>query len=238
MNHIVSLRNVKVKYEDAVIFSNITLDIAKGEFIYLLGPTGSGKSSILKLLYADLHPSEGVIKVNDFNVSSIEEKQIPFLRRSLGVIFQDFELLTDRNVLENLIFVMKATGWTSKTSMLNKVDDLLDLVKLPKITKEKMPHQLSGGEQQRVAIARALVNNPDLIIADEPTGNLDPKVSRSILQLFTEINDKGTSIIMATHQHSFLKINPQRTIICEGSEIKDISKEQVQQKLDLGNQNG
>ncbi|WP_044203939.1 cell division ATP-binding protein FtsE [Flammeovirga sp. OC4] len=233
MDQIVTIRDVKVVYEGAVILKDINFDIARGEFIYLLGTTGSGKSTLLRLLYADLYPTEGVVRVNNFQVNDLQKKEIPFLRRSVGVIFQDFELLTDRSVEENLLFVMKATGWSSQLKMNNKVDELLAKVNLPKITREKMPHQLSGGEQQRVAIARALVNNPDLIIADEPTGNLDPKVSRAILDLFKEINESGTSIIMATHQHSFLRLHPERALICEGGNIKDISKEQVQQKLDL-----
>lgn len=233
MDQIVTVRNVKVVFEGAVIFKDVSFDVACGEFVYLLGTTGSGKSSLLRLLYADLFSTVGIVKVNNYQVNTITKNEIPFLRRSVGVIFQDFELLTDRSVEDNLYFVMKATGWTSLLKMKNKVDALLDMVKLPRLVREKMPYQLSGGEQQRVAIARALVNDPDLIIADEPTGNLDPKVSRSILELFKEINENGTSIIMATHQHSFLRINPERALICEEGILKDISKEQVQQKLDL-----
>ncbi|NLR92411.1 cell division ATP-binding protein FtsE [Flammeovirga agarivorans] len=234
MNQVVSLRNIKISFEGAIIFNDVNIDVASSEFVYLLGPTGSGKSSLLKLLYADLLPASGKVKVNGFQVNEISDKDVPFLRRSLGVIFQDFELLTDRTVEENLHFVMKATGWKNEVKMRNKVDELLEKVHLPKLTKEKMPHQLSGGEQQRVAIARALVNSPKLILADEPTGNLDPKVSRSILQLFKEINEEGTCVIMATHQHSFLKLNPERALICEKGIIKDISKQQVQQRLELG----
>ncbi|WP_281614096.1 ATP-binding cassette domain-containing protein [Flammeovirga sp. SubArs3] len=234
MNQVVSLRNIKISFEGAIIFNDVNIDVASSEFVYLLGPTGSGKSSLLKLLYADLLPTSGKVKVNGFQVNEISDKDVPFLRRSLGVIFQDFELLTDRTVEENLHFVMKATGWKNEVKMRNKVDELLEKVHLPKLTKEKMPHQLSGGEQQRVAIARALVNSPKLILADEPTGNLDPKVSRSILQLFKEINEEGTCVIMATHQHSFLKLNPERALICEKGIIKDISKQQVQQRLELG----
>lgn len=237
MDQIVTLRDVKVVLEGAVILKNINFDIARGEFTYLLGTTGSGKSTLLRLLYADLIPTNGIVKVNDFLVNDLTHKEIPFLRRSVGVIFQDFELLTDRNVKENLLFVMRATGWTSRHKMDAKINALLDKVKLPKATKEKLPYQLSGGEQQRVAIARALVNDPDLIIADEPTGNLDPKVSRSILELFKEINEAGTSIIMATHQHSFLRSNPERAMICEDGILKDISKEQVIQKIDLNTKN-
>ncbi|MBB3696429.1 ATP-binding cassette domain-containing protein [Flammeovirga yaeyamensis] len=233
MNSVVSLRDVKLSFDGAVVLKDISIDIASGEFVYLLGPTGSGKSSLLRLLYADQKPTDGVIKVNGFQVDEIKDKEVPFLRRSLGVIFQDFELLTDRSVEDNLEFVMKATGWKSAAQINQKIDEVLEKVHLSKISRQKMPHQLSGGEQQRVAIARALINNPKVLIADEPTGNLDPKVSRSILQLFKEINSDGTCVIMATHQHSFLRLNPERSIVFEKGSIKDISKKQVQQKLDL-----
>ncbi|OHX65464.1 cell division ATP-binding protein FtsE [Flammeovirga pacifica] len=233
MNSVVTLRDVKLNIDGAIILKDISIDIASGEFVYLLGPTGSGKSSLLKLLYADQQPSEGVIKVNGYQVDTIVSKDVPFLRRSLGVVFQDFELLTDRSVEDNLEFVLKATGWKSIQKINQKIDETLEKVHLSKIIRQKMPHQLSGGEQQRVAIARALLNNPKVLIADEPTGNLDPKVSRSILQLFKEINNEGTCVIMATHQHSFLRLNPERSIVFEKGGIKDISKKQVQQKLDL-----
>lgn len=232
-NIIVSFRDVNIKHDGNLVLKDINLDVAKGEFVYLIGKTGSGKSSILKTIYADLTPESGTIRVAGYSVTDILRKDVPFLRRKLGIVFQDFELLTDRTVADNLMFVMEATGWSDKAIMNSRIDELLNLVGILE-NKNKMPHQLSGGEQQRLTLARALVNNPQVLIADEPTGNLDPVIAHEILNLLVEINQKGTAIIMATHYHSFLKVHPARVIYCENAQLQDISKKQVLQRMDMG----
>ncbi|GAB4334837.1 MAG: ATP-binding cassette domain-containing protein [Flammeovirgaceae bacterium] len=226
---VVSLRDVTIRQaHDRLVMNNISFDIAKGEFVYLIGKTGSGKSSILKILYADLPFEEGQVMVAGYDLKKISSKDIPFLRRRLGIVFQDFELLTDRNVKENLEFVMKATGWIGQQKINERIDYLLNLVGLPNIH-YRFPHQLSGGEQQRVAIARALVNQPDILLADEPTGNLDPTISHEILNVFLQIHQQGTTVLIATHYHNFIKTFPARVIFCENGQIKDIDKKQVLQ---------
>lgn len=206
--------------EENTVLSNVSFSIDKGEFIYLIGRTGSGKSSLLKTLYADLPLRLGRIDVAGYNIQNIKTKDIPFLRRKLGIIFQDFQLFYDRTVAENLFFVMRATGWSDKSKMKNRLADVLMKVGLGSVA-SKMPHQLSGGEQQRIVIARSLINEPLMLIADEPTGNLDPEVSEGIYQLFQEINNSGTTILMATHNHRMIQEHPGRVLKCEKGKVLD-----------------
>ncbi|MFA4851171.1 MAG: ATP-binding cassette domain-containing protein [Bacteroidales bacterium] len=215
---IIELSNVSVFQKNILVLSDVNVRIDKGEFVYLIGKTGSGKSSLLKVLYADLPLIDGEAKVAGFNFRSIKNKDIPFLRRKIGIVFQDFQLLTDRSVNENLLFVMKATGWKDHNQMEFHVQDVLNKVGLG--TKGfKMPHQLSGGEQQRVVIARALINDPDIILADEPTGNLDPETSEGIMQLLLDISKSGRAVLMATHNYSLFDKFPARTIRCENGKV-------------------
>ncbi|WP_020533407.1 cell division ATP-binding protein FtsE [Flexithrix dorotheae] len=227
---IISVNEAQIQQDGVSVVSDLHFNIREGEFVYLIGKTGSGKSSILRSLYADLELLEGQISVAGYQVESIHRNEVPFLRRKLGIIFQDFELFTDRSVEENLKFVMKATGWIDPQKISNRVVEVLDKVGLQGIEK-KMPHQLSGGEQQRVVIARALVNNPLVILADEPTGNLDPSVANDILDLFIEINKEGTAVLMGTHQHNFLKKFPARVLFCDDGIVKDVPKEMVLKKI-------
>jgi len=215
---IIELENISIFQREILVLSGVYLTINKGEFVYLIGKTGSGKSSLLQTIYADLPLKGGVAKVAGYDLRLMKNKEIPFLRRKLGIIFQDFQLLIDRSVTENLIFVMKATGWKDNKKMKERVQDVLDKVGLG--TKGfKMPHQLSGGEQQRVAIARALINDPEVILADEPTGNLDPETSRGIMKLLFEISRTGRSVLMATHNYSLFEEFPSRTLKCEDGKI-------------------
>ena len=215
---IIELENLSVFQNHILVLSAVSLAIDKGEFAYLIGKTGSGKSSLLKVLYADLPLIDGNANVVGFNLKKIKNKEIPFLRRKIGIVFQDFQLLIDRSVSDNLLFVLKATGWVDKVTMQRRVHEVLDKVGLD--TKGfKLPHQLSGGEQQRVVIARALLNDPELILADEPTGNLDPESSEGIMQLLFDISKTGRAIIMATHDYSLFKNFPARTIKCENGKV-------------------
>lgn len=220
-NNIISLEGVDIRQMNHQVFSNITLKIENGEFLYLIGETGSGKSSLLKVLYGELKVDAGNITVADIDLTKIRKKEIPTLRRKLGIVFQDFQLLTDRNVFDNLEFVLKATNWKNKTEIKARIDEVLDSVHLSGV-KDKMPYELSGGEQQRAAIARALLNHPELILADEPTGNLDPEKSDKIIELLKEINAKGTSILIATHDYSIIKKYSARTIKCAENKVIDI----------------
>ena len=220
-NNIISLEGVDIRQMNHQVFSNITLKIENGEFLYLIGETGSGKSSLLKALYGELKVDAGNITVADIDLTKIKQKEIPTLRRKLGIVFQDFQLLTDRNVFDNLEFVLKATNWKNKTEIKARIDEVLDSVHLSGV-KDKMPYELSGGEQQRAAIARALLNHPELILADEPTGNLDPEKSEKIIELLKEINAKGTTILIATHDYSMIKKYSARTIKCAENKVIDI----------------
>ena len=218
---IIELQNVNIYQGESVVLRDVNISVEKGEFVYLVGKTGTGKSSLLKTLYGDLELTEGQGWVAGHNLKELTWKTIPFLRRSLGVVFQDFQLLTDRSVKDNLKFVLKATGWSDEQLMTDKINDVLDKVNL-KDKSNKMPYELSGGEQQRVDIARALLNSPKLILADEPTGNLDPETSDDIMQLLFHIcRDFNTSIVMATHDYMVINKYKARTIKTEGGRVWD-----------------
>lgn len=222
---VVSLREVAIYQDVHTILSNVNFDIEKGEFVYLVGRTGSGKSSLLKTLYADLPLLTGAATVSDFNLSKLPKKQVPYLRRKIGIIFQDFQLLFDRTVAENLLFVLRATGWKDKSKIKQRISEVLMRVGLDAAA-TKMPHQLSGGEQQRIVIARALLNEPVILFADEPTGNLDPMVADGIMKLFEEINNSGTAILMATHNYEIINRYPKRVLKCENGKVLDSKVEQ------------
>ena len=222
LDTIISLNNVSVFQKHNLVLSNVSLNIDKGEFVYLLGKTGSGKSSLLKTLYADLELKEGNCNVAGFDLKTIKRKEIPFLRRKLGIVFQDFQLLTDRSVNDNLLFVLKATGWKNKHDMQKRIEEVLEKVHLT--TKNfKMPHELSGGEQQRIAIARALLNDPEMILADEPTGNLDPETSEGIINILLEISRSGRAVLIATHDIMMFEKFPSRTIKCENGKLSEVA---------------
>jgi cell division transport system ATP-binding protein len=218
---IIELKNVNVYQGNNLILQDVNITINRGEFVYLVGKTGTGKSSLLKTLYGDLTLKEGEGTVVGFDLKEMDWKKVPFLRRNLGVVFQDFQLLTDRNVNDNLKFVLKATGWKDEKLMDEKIADVLDKVGL-KSKGFKMPFEMSGGEQQRVDIARALLNSPKLILADEPTGNLDPETSDEIMQLLFHISrDYGASIVMATHDYIVINKYPARTLRTERGRVED-----------------
>lgn len=217
---VVCIKEASIFQDHNTILTDISFDIQKGEFVYLVGRTGSGKSSLLKTLYADLPLRLGHITVAGFNMGTIKSGEVPLLRRKLGIIFQDFQLFNDRTVAENLMFVMKATGWSDNVKMRARLAEVLMQVSLGSIEK-KMPHQLSGGEQQRVVIARALLNEPQILMADEPTGNLDPEVSHGILKIFQQINKSGTAVLMATHSYGLIKKFPARVLKCEDGKVMD-----------------
>ena len=223
---VLSLKNVSIYQENKVIISNINLEVKKGEFIYINGKTGSGKSSFLKTLYADLPLTEGEGHIVDFNLVDLKENNIPFLRRKIGIVFQDFKLLPDRSIKENMLFVLKATGWNDVVAMDDKIEEVLKKVDM-QLLSSKMPHQLSGGEQQRVAIARALLNDPELILADEPTGNLDPQTSVEVMELMRKINANGKTVIMATHDYALLMKFPSKTLKCEENTLFEVVQRTV-----------
>ena len=221
-NSILHLENADIYQRDNLLLSKVNLTIEKGDFYYLIGKTGSGKSSLMKTLYGDLKLQRGVGSIVDFDLKKLKEKDIPFLRRKIGIVFQDFKLLNDRTVFDNLLFVLKATGWKDKDEIKSKIEEVLDKVGM-KTQYYKKPFELSGGEQQRIAIARALLNDPDLILADEPTGNLDPKTSLEVMELLNKIHQSGKSILMATHDYALIVKFKQKTIKCEGGELFEMS---------------
>jgi cell division transport system ATP-binding protein len=218
MKPIIKLEHCNIYQTDHLVLSDVNIQLQSNSFHYLIGQTGSGKSSLLKTLYGDLNLSEGKGEVCGFDLRKLKEKDIPFLRRKMGIVFQDFQLLTDRDISENLRFVLKATGWKNKRKMDEKINEVLEKVGMA--TKGfKRPFQLSGGEQQRVAIARALLNDPELILADEPTGNLDPGTSEEIMILLQQISESGRAILMATHDYSLILKFPHETLKCEGGKV-------------------
>jgi len=217
-NSIIRLRSVDVYQQKHLVLTNVNLHIDKGDFVWLIGQTGSGKSSLLKVLYGDVPVSTGDGIACGYDLNNIKSKDIPFLRRKLGIVFQDFQLLIDRSIEENLLFVMKATGWKDKKLIADKTLDVLEKVGLRSKLK-KMPHELSGGEQQRVVIARALLNDPEIILADEPTGNLDPDTSEEIVLLLKQISQMGTAVIVATHDYHIIRTFPSRIIKCENGKV-------------------
>lgn len=218
MEPTVSLTNATIAIFNNIILTDVNLKIDKGEFVYLIGKTGSGKSTLLKNLYGELPLKAGNGEVVGFDLMKLKRKKIPFLRRKLGIVFQDFQLLSDRNINDNLVFVMKATGWKDKKEINQRIETVLERVGL-KAKGYKFPHELSGGEQQRVAIARALINDPDLILADEPTGNLDPETSNKIMELLLEISKNGRAILFATHDYSMIEKYPARIIKCHEGKL-------------------
>ncbi|RKF04466.1 cell division transport system ATP-binding protein [Tenacibaculum lutimaris] len=225
-NPVLHLENADIYQQDNLVLSKVNFTLNKGDFYYLIGKTGSGKSSLLKTLYGDLRLQRGLGSIVDFDLKKLKEKDIPFLRRKLGIVFQDFKLLNDRSVFENLEFVLKATGWKDKTEMKNKIHEVLDKVGM-KEKYYKQTFELSGGEQQRVAIARALLNDPELILADEPTGNLDPKTSLEVMELLNEIHQSGKTILMATHDYQLIVKFKQKVIKCEGGELFEVVQQAV-----------
>lgn len=219
-NSVIKLHGVDVYQQKHLVLTNVDLNIEKGEFVFLIGQTGSGKSSLLKIIYGDLHITNGEGHVAGFDLKKLAEKDVPYLRRKLGIVFQDFQLLTDRSIEENLEFVMRATGWKDKNLIAERIRDVLEKVGLRSKIK-KMPHELSGGEQQRIVIARALLNDPEIILADEPTGNLDPDTSEEIVMLLRQISQSGTAVLMASHDYHIIRTFPSRIIKCEAGIVQD-----------------
>ncbi|MBQ7854056.1 MAG: ATP-binding cassette domain-containing protein [Muribaculaceae bacterium] len=218
MRSIVKYRNVEILRKEHVVLKDVTFDLQQGEFLYLIGKVGSGKSSLLKSIYSEIPISDGSARVFDFDLNSIKRKEIPMLRRQIGIVFQDFQLLTDRNVYDNLRFVLEATGWDNRNEIEERIEEVLKQVGM--LNKSyKMPHELSGGEQQRIVIARALLNKPQLILADEPTGNLDPATSEQIVNHLHEISSNGTAVIMATHNLALVDQFPGRVLRCEDKKL-------------------
>ena len=225
-NTVLYLKDASIYQRETLILSDVNVEINKGEFVYLIGKTGTGKSSFMKTLYGDLPLTEGEGSIVGYDLRSLREKDIPFLRRKLGVVFQDFKLLNDRNVNDNLLFVLQATGWKDRAAMDKKIEEVLRKVGMS--TKGfKNPFQLSGGEQQRIAIARALLNDPELILADEPTGNLDPQTSVEVMEVLQNISNNGKTILMATHDYALLLKYPSKTLKCDGQKVFEVVQKTV-----------
>ena len=222
-SEIITFNKVSLKISEINILENLSFSINSGEFAYLIGKTGSGKSSIIRSMYYDVQIQSGECTVDGIKINNIKKREIPFLRRKIGIIFQDFKLLSDRSIFKNLEFVLKATDWTNKTKIINRIDEVLEQVKMTDF-KNRFPHQLSGGEQQRISIARAILNNPKLILADEPTGNLDPGTSNEIMELLLDINNSGSTILMATHDYNMISKFPHRTLRIENGKLFELSK--------------
>jgi cell division transport system ATP-binding protein len=227
---IIELTGCSIWQQNHLVLSKVNLRVGKGEFLYLVGRVGSGKSSLIKTLNAQIPLKEGVGLVAGYDLSKIRKKQVPYLRRKIGIVFQDFQLLTDRSVNENLEFVLRATGWKNKTDINKRIGEVLEKVGLG-LKGYKMPHQLSGGEQQRVVIGRALLNDPEIVLADEPTGNLDPETSEGILKLLTDISKTGRAVVVATHNYTLLKKFSARTLKCENGELRDVVNDQEMELL-------
>ena len=219
-NAVIRLTNVDIFQQNQLVLSRVNFEVNKSELVYLIGQTGSGKSSLLKVLYGDLHIKTGEGVVAGYNLKKLTTIEVPFLRRKIGIVFQDFQLLTDRSVERNLEFVLRATGWTNEIEISARIREVLDKVGLrSKIA--KMPHELSGGEQQRVVIARALLNNPEVILADEPTGHLDPETSEEIAQLLHQISQTGTAVVLATHDYHIIRTHPARILNCDNGQVQE-----------------
>lgn len=223
---VLSLKDVTIFQDHTPVLKNINLEVNRGEFLYIIGKTGSGKSSFMKTLYGDLKLRQGEGRFVDYDLTKLRERDIPYLRRKIGIVFQDFKLLPDRSVYDNLKFVLHATGWKEKREMDVKIFEVLEKVGM-KNAANKMPHQVSGGEQQRIAIARALLNDPEVILADEPTGNLDPQTSVEVMQLLREINQNGKTIIMATHDYALLMKFPSKTLKCDDGTLFEVVQRTV-----------
>jgi cell division transport system ATP-binding protein len=218
---VLELQNAFIFQGQNLILQNVDLKVSKGELVYMVGKTGSGKSSLLKTLYADVPLREGKGNIAEFDLTKLKRKEIPYLRRKLGIVFQDFNLLSDRNVFQNLRFVLESIGWNKKDIIEDRINDVLRLVGLGN-KGFKMPHELSGGEQQRLVIARAILNNPEVILADEPTGNLDPDVTDNIMQLLVDIVSQGTSMLIATHDYRIIKKFPGKIYRCEEGRVEEV----------------
>tara|TARA_Y100001935_G_scaffold162847_1_gene133892 strand:+ start:549 stop:1229 length:681 start_codon:yes stop_codon:yes gene_type:complete len=222
-SEIIVFNEVSLKISETNIIENLNFSISSGDFTYLIGKTGSGKSSIIRSIYCDIPIQSGNCVIDGIEIDKIKKNQIPFLRRKIGIIFQDFKLLSDRSVHKNLEFVLKATEWKDKLKIDERINEVLNQVGMIDI-KDRFPHQLSGGEQQRVSIARAILNKPDLILADEPTGNLDPATSKEIMNLLIDINNQGSTVLMATHDYDMISNFPKKTLRLEDGKLFELSK--------------
>ncbi len=228
------VENLNVLQGKKIVLADVNFQMQEGEFVYLIGKTGSGKSSLLRTIYADLYFRKGKINLAGFKIHKLKAKEVPFLRRKIGIVFQDFQLFADRDVFNNLYFVLEATGETDTKIIRQRIQAVLQRVDMESAML-KMPHQLSGGEQQRISIARALINSPRIILADEPTGNLDPTVANQIMEVLRDINRQGTAILMATHHHAFLKKYPARVLFCQDTQVADIERDEVFNKMNAEN---